>query len=61
MPAYRLYHIDGSGHFSTAEWIEAADDAQAIKKARSRAHPGGCELWQGSRLLGRIQPPEQGR
>jgi len=57
--AYRLYHIDGSGHFSTAEWIEASDDAEAIEAAGSRAHSGGCEIWCGGRLVGRVDPRTQ--
>jgi hypothetical protein len=63
--AYRLYHIDGSGHFSTAEWIEADDDALAIKAAKGRARSGTCEVWHGSRLVGRVGPggeaPQSGR
>jgi hypothetical protein len=65
VPAYRLYQIDGSGHFSTAEWIEASDDAEAIEAAGSRAHSGGCEIWHGGRLVGRVGPggkgPQSGR
>ena len=59
MSAYRLYHIDGSGHFSTAEWIEAAEDSEAIELARARAHVSGCELWDGGRLVGRFRPGKQ--
>ena len=55
MTAYRLYHIDGAGRFSTAEWIEADSDEAAIEAARATCKPLGCELWQGNRLVGRIK------
>jgi len=56
VPAYRLYHVDGSGHFSTAEWIQAEDDAEAIEAAAARAGAGACEVWHGSRLVDRVGP-----
>jgi hypothetical protein len=52
--SYRFYHIDGAGRFSTAEWIEASDDADAIAAARKRRRAAKAELWQGSRLVARI-------
>ncbi len=59
MSAYRLYHIDGGGRFSAAEWIEAADDDAAIEAARALNKSIACELWQGQRFVGRVEisPP----
>jgi hypothetical protein len=54
LPAYRLYHVDGAGKVSSAEWIEADTDDSAIETARSNAKTVECELWQGSRLVARI-------
>ncbi len=56
MPTYRLYRLDGSGLISGAEWIEAADDDDALAKARSQASCGGYELWERYRLVERFRP-----
>lgn len=56
MGTYRLYCLDGIGKVASAEWIEAPDDEAAIATA-SRLRDGRlCELWQGSRLVGRVGP-----
>jgi hypothetical protein len=54
--AYRLYHIDGAGSFAAAEWVEAEDDAAAVRAAHAMKKSVACELWQGSRLIARIEP-----
>ncbi|HKX91858.1 MAG TPA: hypothetical protein VJM15_05460 [Sphingomicrobium sp.] len=54
MGHYRLYCLDGAGRVETAEWIEAADDQAAIAAA-SAGHQGRkCELWQGGRMVARL-------
>ena len=55
MTAYRLYHIDGAGRFSAAEWIDAADDEAAVDAARALNKSIACELWQGQRFVGRVE------
>jgi hypothetical protein len=55
--AYRVYHLDGAGKVSSAEWIEAADDDSAIESARRLKKTARCELWQGSRLIGTVDEP----
>ena len=52
MPEYRLYCLDGGGHISLAEPVEALDDAAAIVEA-CRVHRGGlkCEVWRGDKLI----------
>jgi hypothetical protein len=51
---YRLYCLDGAGKVASAEWIEAEDDEAAIELARE-AHDGyECEVWQGTRLVMRL-------
>ena len=59
MTAYRLYHLDGSGRVSTAEWIDADSDDAAIAACRALRRP--VELWQRNRLVARVTPPERGR
>lgn len=56
MVAYRLYCLDREGHINTADWIEAADDSDAIAKARDLKRNGlKCEVWQGRRLVAKLE------
>lgn len=54
MPAYRVYCLDGAGKVWAAEWIEAEDDDTAIDAARLIKRAIKCEIWQGQRLVGRV-------
>ena len=54
MSAYRIYEVDGDGRFSKADWIDARDDEAALISARDRCPTGPFELWQGRRLVVRI-------
>ena len=54
MQAYRLYRLDGAGRFSAAEWIKAEGDSAALASAKAIDRSGVCELWQGNRLIARI-------
>ena len=56
MLAYRVYCLDGAGKVWAAEWIEAADDAAALKAARRFDQAVRCEVWHGQRLVGRVEP-----
>lgn len=39
---------------ASAEWIEAEDDAAAIEAAREKHDGHECELWQGKRLVAKL-------
>ena len=54
MPAYRVYCLDGAGKVRAAEWIEAEDDSAAIASARQFKKAVRCEVWNGQRLVGRV-------
>ena len=54
MSSYRLYGLDGVRKVASAEWIEADDDRAAIEAAKTRFDAGDCELWQGRRLVARL-------
>ena len=56
LASYRLYRLDGAGKIATAEWIEAADDDQAAKRARALDLNCTCEVWDRQRLVARITP-----
>lgn len=56
MTGYRLYRLDGDGKVLSAQWLEAADDASALDAAAGRCEGRPAELWQGKRLVARIDP-----
>jgi hypothetical protein len=52
MQHYRLYCLDGVGNISLADWIEAVDDADAVRQAQERKRGTRmCEVWIGKRLV----------
>lgn len=51
---YRLYGLDGVRKVASAEWIEADGDEAAIEVAKERMDGHECELWQGPRLVARL-------
>jgi len=56
MHQYRIYCLDDEGRFRKVKEVEAPDDADALSRARALGHSGECEVWRGSRLVGRIEP-----
>jgi hypothetical protein len=56
LPSYRLYCLDGAGKITTAEWLDAADDSDAVRQAAERKLGMAAEVWDRSRFVGRIEP-----
>lgn len=54
LPSYRLYALDGAGRIASAEWIDAADDAEARSIAKDQSKVGRYELWDRNRLVERV-------
>jgi hypothetical protein len=54
MASYRLYRLDGVRMVSSGEWIEADDDHAAIEAAKEKFDGERCEVWQGRRLVARL-------
>ena len=54
MAGYRLYGLDGVNKVSSGDWIDADDDQAAIEAAKERYDGHECELWQGRRLVVRL-------
>jgi hypothetical protein len=53
--SYRLYCLDGAGHISEAEWINADTDEEALDRAKVlKADARRCEVWDGQRLVGSL-------
>ncbi|HEX6660504.1 MAG TPA: hypothetical protein VF067_01370 [Sphingomicrobium sp.] len=52
MVDYRIYCLDSTGNISFADWFEAADDGQAVAKARQMKNGSArCEVWRSRRLV----------
>lgn len=60
MAHYRIYCLDGADRVASADWIEAGDDAAAIAGVRERWAGYKCELWDGKRLVGRVDLRAEG-
>lgn len=56
MGDYRLYCRDGDGRFIASHDFEAADDAEALAKARAMQFLVRCELWQRGRMVAVLEP-----
>lgn len=58
MGKYRVYRLDGVGKIRGVELLDALDDRFALVGARAIAEPGGCpggcEVWQLTRKIGRV-------
>ena len=59
MTNYRLYRLDGTGRITSAEWIEASDDADARAKAQEQCDSARFELWDRKRLVHRVGEGQQ--
>ncbi|MFD1612157.1 hypothetical protein ACFSCW_10125 [Sphingomonas tabacisoli] len=56
MAWYRLYHLGSDGQHVAPEDVEAADDLNAVRKARSVPNGFGAELWHGRRKIADVPP-----
>jgi hypothetical protein len=54
LPAYRLYRLDGAGKISSADWIAAEADDEALRQAEVMARGASFELWDRKRLVGGV-------
>ena len=55
MSNYRIYALDGDGRLGLPDWIQAADDADAIERARVlKQSARRCEVWERNRLVAQL-------
>ncbi len=56
MRSYRLYRLGANGQIQSAQWIEAVGDDAALFEAKqiSEMLAMPCEVWDGSRKIGRV-------
>jgi hypothetical protein len=57
VPGYRLYILDGAGHFSRRIEMTCEDDAEAFLVVSKHKHEHGLELWEGARCVGIFPAP----
>jgi hypothetical protein len=51
---YRVYCLDGLNKVASATWVEAGDDEGAIELVKDQHDGYKCELWDGDRLVARL-------
>ena len=52
MPSYRIYKLDSeTGQRAPGEWLDAADDDEAIRLAHELGGDVRCEIWLTTRLV----------
>jgi hypothetical protein len=51
---YRIYCLDEANKVASAGWIEADGDEAAIAFVREQHDGYKCEIWEGPRLVERI-------
>lgn len=52
---YRVYSFDLEHNRVTADFIKAADDAEAIAAAEAAGFGHKCELWHDRRLVAQLE------
>jgi hypothetical protein len=56
---YRIYCYDSARRQVSADWLEAADDQDAIAKAEAAGFGSKCEIWEGRRLVAQLAQNRQ--
>lgn len=56
MAYYRIYFMDGGGHIRRFKELEAGSDSDAVAFAETLAAGQKLEIWNGSRLVRRLDP-----
>jgi hypothetical protein len=54
---YRAYQIGPDGHIKLGTDLDCADDAEAIEAADQLVGENAVELWQGTRMVARLEAP----
>jgi hypothetical protein len=59
LKTYRVYCYDAAHKQLTADFIEAANDADAIAQAQATGFGSKCEIWDGRRLVAQLEGERQ--
>ncbi len=52
---YRLYRYDADLQIVSADWLDAANDEDAVGKAYAQGFGAKGELWDGKRLVAHLE------
>ena len=52
---YRIYAMDPVRRILAADWLEASGDADAIARARDLGFGAKGEIWDGDRLVAKLE------
>lgn len=55
LKTYRVYCFDAAQKILSADLLNAADDKDAIAQAYAMGFGTKCEIWDGHRLVARLQ------
>lgn len=55
LKTYRVYCFDVARKMVTADFIEAADDEEAIASAEAAGIASKCEIWDERRLVAQLE------
>jgi hypothetical protein len=59
LKTYRVYCYDAAHQVLTADFIEAANDAEAIAQVEATGFGSKCEIWDGRRLVAQLEGARQ--
>ncbi len=57
MPAYQFYRLSNGVAQPSAQDVVLFNDAATLKYAMRADFPDGCDVWQGTRFVGRFHRP----
>ena len=56
MTEYRVYRLDGVSRETSAEWIDAKTDEEAVGHVQLNMRTSiKCEIWRGNRVVKRLE------
>jgi hypothetical protein len=61
MSEYRVYVNGRDGHFINAIMLDCADDKAAIESAKQLINGHDIELWQGERIIAKLDRKSEGQ
>jgi hypothetical protein len=55
LKTYRIYCFDAARKVVSGDWLNAADDNDAIARAHAQGFGSKCEIWDGKRLVAQLE------
>jgi hypothetical protein len=61
LKTYRVYCYDARMKTVSSDFIDAATDEEAIAQAEARGFGSKCEIWDGNRMVAKLDDEERQR